>query len=349
MHAGRWLVLFLALALTASACAEDEQAGPAGGAGGSDADSGMDAGLDASPGGSGGSGGAGGQGGDDDAGAVADDSGTEPPSDAVADPAPQFNDPGAYTCSGCPTSDRSLFEDDAGALAARRYTGRVTGAVGDGIYYLASAGGEAISGTVPTDESSGQYAVTVPLFCGEQTLKLLWSNTRGTYVEVIAVRTEECSDVEIRVAVSWDAVGYDWELHLVKEGGKINDNASDCTWTSCVSTSPDWGVAGDDGDNPHKDVDDMDDYGPENIWLASPEEGTYTVMVEHLGSGSPDSDGRVIFNVSGRMLVVEIENLAPQHVWTAGTIRWPEAVITTSREIFDCSASWSGGCQADIP
>lgn len=97
------------------------------------------------------------------------------------------------------------------------------------------------------------------------------------------------------------------------------------------------------------DVDDTDSYGPENIWLANPEPGTYTVMVEHWGGGSAESDGEVIFNVAGQVVVAKMNNLAPQSVWTAGTITWPEGLVEISSEIYDCSATWSSGCVADIP
>src|SRR5687768_3351479 len=47
---------------------------------------------------------------------------------------------------------------------------------------------------------------------------------------------------EIAVDMHWDDLGLDWELHLVKPGGRINDALTDCTWTTCIYSSPDWGV-----------------------------------------------------------------------------------------------------------
>ncbi len=343
MKACRFSLPCAALVLALSGCATEEETPPGGeGGSGGAVDPGMDSGL---PGQSG-NGGAGEGGGDEDAGAVEDASAEAP---AVADPAPQYNSPGSHTCDGCPVSDRDSFDDAAGTVTARSYTGTVTGADGDGIFHLQSAGGGAISGSIPVNPDTGAYAVKIPLFCGQQTLKLLWTNASGMTVDVMAVVTEGCSDADIRVTLSWDAEGDDWELHLIKPGGRINDNATDCTWTSCVTSSPDWGVTGDTSDDPHKDVDDIDAYGPENIWLSGPEGGAYTVMVEHWGSGSPGSDGRVIFNVSGRVVTAQIADLAPQHVWTAGTIRWPGGAVETRTEVFDCSGNWANGCQADLP
>lgn len=141
--------------------------------------------------------------------------------------------------------------------------------------------------------------MTLPLFCGEQTVKLTWSNARCVVAAVVRVVRIDCESEGIRLTLSWDDLGRDFELHLVKQGGRINDNATDCTWTSCLGTGPDWGTLGDATDNPRKYVDNTGAYGPENIYYSAPEDGTYTVLVEHWGAGTPDSDGQVVFNVAG--------------------------------------------------
>ena len=68
---------------------------------------------------------------------------------------------------------------------------------------------------------------------------------------------------------------------------------------SCIGSGPDWGTPDDLTDNPRKDVDNTGTYGPENIFYASPEDGTYTVMVEHWGNGAPQADGEVTINLKG--------------------------------------------------
>jgi hypothetical protein len=225
MNIMKLMVAFLFLALATSACTVSDDDDSGGGAGGSDADAGIDSGMDSGSGGTGGTGGTGGEGGgsgtggtggtsgegpDEDAGAVADASDTDAAAESIDDPAPDHTDPGAYACSGCPTSDRTSFNDAAGSVTFKEYTGTVTDADGDGVFYLVSEKGEAIAGAVPIDQSTGSYAVTLPLFCGEQTLKLVWNNASGETVEVIAVVTEGCSDADIRVTATWDAAGDDW-------------------------------------------------------------------------------------------------------------------------------------------
>jgi hypothetical protein len=125
-------------------------------------------------------------------------------------------------------------------------------------------------------------------------------------------------------------------------------NKSDCTWNTC---NGDWGVVGDPSDNPKKDVDKTGTYGPENIWLAKPENGAYTVMVEHWGNGSPQSDGAVFINVPGGVFKVDVTDLAPQRVRTIGTITWADGCATfqPSDDLCDCSSNWASGCDYQLP
>lgn len=282
-----------------------------------------------------------------------DDGGTGPgptpdPVDQL-DPAPDVQVPGEYTCDGCPDSDEDTFNLQAGAVTTYDFEGTVDGAVGDGRFYILAEDGEQVAGPIPTDDVNGQFSFTAPLFCGTQLLKCVWSNDVGRYVIAVEVVTDNCTEPDIRITLSWDELGDDFELHLIKPGGRINDDATDCTWTSCVDEQPDWGVLGDASDDPRKDVDDTGAFGPENIFLANPEPGLYTVMVEHWGSGSPEADGQVVFNVDRQTTVATVENLAPRSVWTVGTIAWPSGVVTLDGSIFDCSGNWSGGCLEDLP
>src|SRR5690606_32690768 len=97
----------------------------------------------------------------------------------------------------------------------REFSGVVTGAEGNGQFYIESPNGEAISGPIPTDES-GNFSFTAPLFCGVQTVKCVWSNDAGSYVLVSQVTREDCIDADIRLTLSWDDLGRDYELHLIK-------------------------------------------------------------------------------------------------------------------------------------
>ena len=298
-------------------------------------------------------------GGSDASGAFTPDaaaSATDAPSVSQLDPAPAASTPGFFTVAGSPTSNISVFERNLGNVTKETFSGTVSGAVGDGVFYIVktanvdgtvAAGMSALSGPIPTD-ANGAFNFTAPLFCGTQLVKCVWSNAAGRSVLVTRVITTGCIEPDIRVTISWDAKGRDWELHLIKPGGKINDNATDCTWTSCVGTRPDWGVKGDVSDDPSKDVDDKGDFGPESIFLSKPEAGIYTVMVEHWGAGAP-SAGQAIINIKGQVTVVPLMNFITEHVRTIATIDWPAQTVNVMNTDFDCSATWSSGCKAAIP
>ncbi len=309
-------------AAASSDSGQDDDGGPA--------DGGDEAGADE------GSSGAAGEGGGDDSGTP-----------DAEDPAPDCAEPGSCGCEGCPTSDLPTDDINAGNVTSWTFSGVVEGADGDGAFYIEGPDGQSFGGLIPTDDA-GAFSFTAPLFCGEQLVKCVWSNETGQFALVTRVITEGCIEADIRVGLSWTELGDDFELHLVRPGGQINTE-DDCTWTTCVGSSPDWGEVGDPSDDPRKDVDNTGAYGPENIFLASPEPGTYTVLVEHWSSGDPMSPGTVTFNVDGETTVVEIDALAPQEVWTAGTIEWPSGIVTASQDIYDCSEEWSSGCTAPLP
>lgn len=279
-----------------------------------------------------------------------DDTDPPPPDDRPdIDPAPGIEEPGLHDeGTGCPTVTPADEHIDAGAVTAYQLSGSASGASA-AQFYVRGRNQEEIVGTIPLG-AGGDYAVTVPVFCGDNIVKRVFTNASCAVTLVTELVTTECVDADLRVTTVWDAGGADWELHLVKPGGSINDNATDCTWTSCVSVRPDWGVAGDATDDPKKDVDWLGSYGPENIVLDGLEPGVYTVLVEHWSSaGSADSDGRVIINLAGKLIVIDIEDLAPHQVWTAARITWPEATVEALADVHDCSSNWSGGCRDALP
>lgn len=266
------------------------------------------------------------------------------------DPAPCLNDVGAYTfCAGAVTNSLAPAVLMEGAVTSYTFSGTVTGSVGNGTFYARGASQEEITGTIPTG-LGGSYAVTVPLFCGSSLVKLVWENAGCRSVFVYRVETGACMAADIRATLVWDEAGRDWELHLIRPGGRLNDTAgrSDCTWNTCrTEPYPEWGAPGAEG-NPRKDVDDVDTWGPENIFLSAPEDGTYHVMVEHWGSGEPTSDGTLILNVRGKLFVLEKLDLASRQVWLAATIEWPSGTVTPSQAEHTC-LSWAAGCQDVLP
>ena len=263
------------------------------------------------------------------------------------DPAPERTAPGEYTCKGCPTSEAGDLTVNVGTDTSHEFTGKVDGAEGNGIFHVEGPDGQTITGTIKTDKD-GEYSFEAPLFCGEQTVKAVWSNEEGRYVVVRRVTTTGCSEPALRVTLGWDGQGQDFELHLVREGGRLNDHASDCTWTSCLD-GLEWGAPMSKEDNPRKDVDNKGTFGPENIFLQAPADGTYTVLVEHWGNGKAAA-GSVTIHVRGvGTTEIPIASLAHSHVFTAATITFPGGIVTKVASDYDCSAMWNSGCRAPLP
>ncbi len=141
--------------------------------------------------------------------------------------------------------------------------------------------------------STGVIDLNPSFYCGTSRLVLVSENTYGltrAIIEVVrsgGVCDATTSGPTLNVRLNWGDIDTDLDLHLVRDGGTFADEANDCYYATCKSSnsmgtsSLDWGVAGWDADNPLLDVDDATGGGPENILLADPADGTYTVMVHY--------------------------------------------------------------------
>ena len=82
----------------------------------------------------------------------------------------------------------------------------------------------------------------------------------------------------------------------------------------------DWGVSNWDADNPLLDVDDSTGGGPENIFLADPSDGVYTVMVHHFqGASAPLPEVEVWVDnqlVSWILYGAELQSFSQNDIWT---------------------------------
>lgn len=284
--------------------------------------------------------------------------GSSLPDSGLVDPLPNTTAVGAVRCDGCAeVSGIADLEPDVGDATTLTLSGTVAGATGDGVFHVAAESGQALGGAIATG-TDGSFDVTVPLFCGSQLVKLAWRNDAGVGGVVLAPAATTCTAASLRVTLTWDDLGDDFELHLVRAGGTINDRtddaagSNDCTWTTCIGRSPDWGVVGEPGDDPVKDIDDTGSYGPENITLTDPEPIRYTVLVEHWGPGDPGADGEVIVNVGeAAPVAVPITDLAPHWVAVVASIEFPAGTVTPIGGQYDCTAEWglNGGCGATLP
>lgn len=159
---------------------------------------------------------------------------------------------------------------------------------------------------------------------------------------------------QLSVTLQWGAGANDLELHLIKNGGIINNRANpnwvpgngifDCTWTSCISRALDWAPLGDPLGDAIKDVDFLQDNGIENIFITGPEATTYNVYVEYWATGI---EARPMVNITYGGVVLgqlTISNFFPRQVWFVGTFDQVNRKFIPNGNVVDCSLNWSGGC-----
>ncbi len=151
--------------------------------------------------------------------------------------------------------------------------------------------------------SSGAYAATVPLFCGQQGIVYRFDNGSARSFWYASATLTNCAVAAFRAQLTWDtntndSINSDIDLHLVKPSGTTNDALTDCYYANCTpdDTPLDWGATGSAG-NPSLDVDNTVGYGPENITLSGPESGTYRVIVKNYsGVWTTHATVKIYFN-----------------------------------------------------
>lgn len=156
---------------------------------------------------------------------------------------------------------------------------------------------------------------------GTWEVSLVVINQLGTRSEPELCQFVSYPEDNIHVELSWDTAQADLDLHLTQGGSAMFDVPEDCNW---CNMSPNWGSSG-DADDPRLDIDDLGGYGPENINLYQPEDGTYDLRVHYF---APRGDGAVVATVKVWLEGVEIfsESQAMTHkdVWYVGQIEWDD-------------------------
>jgi hypothetical protein len=146
---------------------------------------------------------------------------------------------------------------------------------------------------------------------------------------------------ELHVELSWSGPTSDLDLHLAEGDAAFYSVPGDVSW---CNRAPDWGARGAD-DDPSLDLDDDDGYGPENINVPRPADGTYPVRVHLFDDGD---DGDVTATVSvfayGNLVHSSSRVLRRNQVWEVGQVNWPDGSFGVSTE-----ASWDAGGTRECP
>jgi len=147
-------------------------------------------------------------------------------------------------------------------------------------------------------------------------------------------------DVALHVQLEWNSDGCDVDLHLVRPGGQLF-RPSDCYFSN---PNPDWGRPNDFHDDPFLDVDNVRGFGPENINLETPSNGTYTVVIHYYrdsydeGDGfgeSVETDATVRIFVRGNLEYTETQHLdVTNRTWDVAEVDWPAGDIRPLNDLY---------------
>jgi hypothetical protein len=205
-------------------------------------------------------------------------------------------------------------------------SGTVSGNAGDGYWAITDTQGFVRSQGVLLG-GGGSFGQTLPIFCGDQYVVAYFNNSAGRGFYVSEVDRLDCVEPGIRIKLSWDIDVTDVDLHFIRPGGVYNRAPGDCFF---ANVHPDWGVEGDESDDPLLDVDDVDGYGPENIFLDPSENGDYRVAVHYYSDdGQGPSDAWIEVFIDGARVSAFGPHTLPQTgaVWNVCTVRWPEGTV----------------------
>ena len=145
-------------------------------------------------------------------------------------------------------------------------------------------------------------------------------------------RAPRVQDVSLHVQLEWNADDSDVDLHLVRPGAELFDCRGDCYYQN---PSPDWGAPAEPVDNPFLDVDNVTGFGPENINVADPSPGTYTVVAHYYldqdqagRAGPHPTQATVRIFVRGQLALESTQLLdGTDRTWEVAQIEWPSGDV----------------------
>ena len=185
------------------------------------------------------------------------------------------------------------------------------------------------STAVMPDGGSDRYDFAWDLV-GTYVGQLIVTNEYGVASEPCVTILNTTTDDDLWIEMYWETAHDDMDLHLLAPGGTKN-SMEDCHWANCTGAGLDWGIAGDDSDDPSLDLDDIPGTGPENIRIASPDDGVYTVMVQDYPNTKYQPANAVTVNIyiSGVLVWTDTRDLAGEAEWeTYATVSFPDGTVT---------------------
>ncbi len=172
--------------------------------------------------------------------------------------------------------------------------------------------------TTTIEEPTLEYT---PLFvdaAGDYELQLVVANSIGLESEPKTCAFTAIPDEAIQVELVWDKNNTDVDLHMVMEGYDFYSDG-DCCW---CNPNPQWGASG-VADDPQLSLDNRIGYGPEEIEIETPYDGSYNIFVHYFnGNGNGDTTATVRVYLDGVIIAEESRLLSPRDLWDVGYIYW---------------------------
>jgi hypothetical protein len=181
---------------------------------------------------------------------------------------------------------------------------------------------------MPTGSSATRGGF-MPDLAGEYVGRLTVTTDDGRISDPCEVVLESIPAEDLWVEMFWAVSNDDMDLHLLGPGGSLESNG-DCYFANCTRGLS-WGASG-TTDDPYLDLDDIPGTGPENINIAAPQSGVYTVYVHDYSFSTPDYYGAnavtVRVYINGAKLYDQTKNISDDGSYTAfASIDWSSGTV----------------------
>lgn len=173
----------------------------------------------------------------------------------------------------------------------------------------------------------------VPDEPGAYVVELVVTDSAGLASRPRRVTVSAITSDRMLVELVWDHPIADLDLHLRPEGEEFQ-GPKDCFF---AQLRPDWGVQGDQSDDPLHLGDRLSGFGPERVVHENPPDGRYLATVVYKsaqGAAQTSATATVRVFLYG-VIQREVKHTfsKPGEVWNAALIGWPNGAVTPNPQV----------------